>query len=485
MPKERGIEVDENELDDGDFEGDPGQDEARQTVADLLAQMGASAKVSIKLRREMRPGDENYPGVTGGYCGRLNKVSAETLEDDIAKAHGGGVFACEFYVGGEYVKGKTARIEIDGPPKAKGAPMNPSAPGAAPGTPGEVHAGGALTLADVERLLAQKAKDETLERLKAQNAELLAKLNAPQAPPAPVTPPVSPTELVNTIFQKVTEMDRLKEKARETLPPEVQEMRDQLKRANEKLEAAERREQERRERESKEATLRLEQSIAALASKVAKKPKQNAADTFASEVMGIVKFRESMKLLRDVGEDEEDPEMGDLVKELTKPLLKRAKEFFSKAGKDAASRAGEKHPKIPAQVNPQAPNAAELEREAWREWVNAVVAQPALVSDVTFVRKSLERFPANAKVLLAVSSKADLVAAVRDTIGAEQSAQVDGAPDALVQTILGTVAQMRDTVQKIANTPATPPTAEASTSDEDEDEDEENDDEDEEEDDAE
>lgn len=484
MPKDRGIEVDESELDEGDFEDDdPGQDEARQTVADLLAQMGASAKVSIKLRREMRPGDENYPGVTGGYCGRLNKVSAETLEDDIAKAHGGGVFACEFYVGGEYVKGKTARIEIDGPPKAKGAPTPSTVPGA-PGVPDVGHAVGAVTLADVERLLAQKAKDDAMERLKAQNAELLARLSAPQVPAAPVAPPVSPTDLVNTIFAKVTEMDKLKEKARETLPPEVQAMRDELKRANDKLEAAERREKERAEREAKDAQKRLEDSIAALAAKVAKKPKQNIADTFASEVMGIVKFRESMKLLRDVGEDDEDPEMGDFVKELTKPLLKKAKEFFAKAGKDAASRAGEKHPKIPAQVNPQAPNAAELEREAWREWVNAVVAQPALVSDVNFVRKSLERFPANAKVLLAVSSKADLVAAVRDTIGAEQSAQVDGAPDALVQTILGTVAQMRDTVQKIANTPAPPPTAEASTSDEDEDDDEESD-EDEEEDDVE
>jgi hypothetical protein len=462
-----GIEVDEDDFVDDDH----GQTEAEAAVADVLDQLGASAKVSVKLRRELRPGDESVPGVNGGYCGRLNKLNAETFEEDIFKLHGGGIFWMEFYSGGVYVKGKSVRIEIDGPPKPKGASPAPS-PSATAATDAS-HAGGALTLADVERLLAQKAKDEALARIERENAELRARLNNPP-PAAPVVPPVSPTELVNTIFAKVTEMDKLKEKARETLPPEVQEMRDQLKRANEKIEAQERREQERRERDAKDAQARLEASIAALAAKVAKKPKQNIADTFASEVMGIVKFRESMKLLRDVGEDDEDPEMGDFVKELTKPLLKKAKEFFAKAGKDAAKNATEKHPNVPANVDPKAPNAAELEREAWREWVNAVIAQPALVGDVVFVRKSLERFPVNTKALLAVSSKPELIALVRDTVGAEQGAQAEGAPDALVQRILGTIAQMRDTVQKVASTPAQPPTAEASdSSDDDEGEDEE------------
>jgi hypothetical protein len=465
----------EEDVDEDGGDIDPVAVEADLAVSEILDQLGGGAqKVSVKLRRELRPQDEGV--VAAGYCGRVNKVTPETIEDDIFKLGGGGVYWLEFYVGGAYQKGRNVRIEIDGPAKPRGADGAPAALAApAPAAPPS----GVLTEARLAEILAAQKREDEFERLRREAAELRDELKAarlvpPAAPVGPQAAPVGPMEIQKMVMESTREMERLREKAATTLPPEVIEMREQNKRLQERLEKAEERERQRERDEAKEQAKRLEAKIEAIATGSTKKTR-TPLEEMTANLGHIVALKTIFRELKDDDEDDSDLSIGEFIR----PFKKQIRQMFDGFAKVAAKRRSDGPP-----VPPQAPENATPEqreaheREAWAKWVQTIYQQPALLGDRHFVTRSMFRFSSRLDSLARVVDRPALAAAMGATFGPEAQEEIEGLPEPQLNAILGALATLRQTMQAIAAgvpEPEAPPVAEATADpgDEDEDEDEE------------
>jgi len=447
--------------------------EAQMQVSSLLDQFSEGGRrVSIKIRRSLRAEDRGLKGLSAGYCGMLpndlvTEIRPETLEEDVAGIHGGGSFSLDFWVGGEFQRGRSVKLEIQGPAKVSrvGGPAAAPEPAVA-----VAPSAGALTLESLTAILAQREKDSELDRLRREVEDL-------RRNPAPAASVRAETtgELMDKVFEKVSSLTATSRKAAED-SPELKALREEMREERSKRERLEEKERDReekdRERRDQEFRDRLEE--------VARRgKKKRSVASGAIDLLAQMAATDAMIRKIEQRADDDDGS-GGVMAELIQPIKRMLVD-----GLGAEAKRLVRHLKTKARAQ-EAATLREGETlndpAAWALWVDGILTQPMRLADEATVRDALRRFPAFVGELIVVGERGQLVAFATRTLGPDVAKVFSDWTPEQFNGALSIVGELRKRVMALAATAPAPAVHEPRQAAEDEDADEA--DEDEEEDDV-